>query len=220
MTATGRRTRPASPARRRPATNSVAGPTQPSLVSRTPGGRTTVRILPGEFYVGRADEVITTLLGSCVSACIWDPNAGIGGMNHFMIPSPGGRAIDATNLGSSDAARYGIFAMEHLINTILRAGADRRRLQAKLVGGGHVIRGNMTIGDDNVAFARTYLGVEGLPIVGERVGGVCARKVTFETRTGQAHVRELATDDELALQDAAYAKRVARATPPNEIELF
>lgn len=187
---------------------------------KPPDSSAVVRILPGEFYVSAADEVITTLLGSCVSACIWDATAGVGGMNHFMIPSPGDRVIDADHLGHSDAARYGIFAMELLINTILRAGADRRRLQAKLVGGGHVIRGNLTIGDDNVAFARTYLELEGMPIVGERVGGSCARRVNFRARTGEAHVRELATDDELLRQDAAYAKRVARATPPNEIELF
>ncbi len=185
-----------------------------------PGSATIVRILPGEYFVGAADEVVATLLGSCVSACIWDATAGVGGMNHFMIPTPAGGSIEATNLGTTLATRYGIFAMEHLINGILRAGGDRRRLQAKVVGGGHVIRSSMTIGDDNVAFARTYLALERVPIVGERVGGTCARRVSFRTSTGEAHVYELATDEELAGQDVAYARRVARATPSHDIELF
>ncbi|MEZ5235624.1 MAG: chemotaxis protein CheD [Acidimicrobiales bacterium] len=179
-----------------------------------------VRILPGEYHVGGGDVVITTLLGSCVSACIWDPVTGIGGMNHFMIPNPGGPAIDATRLGETNAARYGIFAMEHLINAILLAGGDRRRLQAKLVGGGKVIKGNMTIGDDNIDFARAYLEVEGLPIVSERVGGWCARRVSFRPGTGEARVYELATDEAVACRDAAYARRVAQTAPASEIELF
>jgi chemotaxis protein CheD len=96
---------------------------------------TVARILPGELYVTRLDEMITTVLGSCIAACISDVEAGIGGMNHFMLPD----GADGSSSFASQAARYGLFAMEQLINTIMKYGGKRERLQVKIFGGGRMI---------------------------------------------------------------------------------
>lgn len=175
------------------------------------------KILPGEYYVTNADEVITTLLGSCVTACIWDPAAQIGGMNHFMNPDAGPSGGSA-NAGE---ARYGLFAMEFLINSILNNGGERHRLQAKLTGGGRVVQGDTSVGVGNVRFARKYLLDENIPVISEHVEGNNARRVAFHPLSGRCRIQELETwTKEVSESERKYATSIERTSGPGDIELF
>lgn len=181
-------------------------------------GHVVAKILPGEYYATSEDEYIVTTLGSCVSACLWHPASGIGGMNHFMLPDAGSARIDD---GPSDAARYGSFAMEHLINAILATGLKREDLSAKIVGGGHVLPIASDIGARNIEFVRTYLANEGIAIVSENVGGHCGRQVRFRPATGTAQVRPLAsTRQDIVEVEARYRRTLAQEPAQGEIELF
>jgi chemotaxis receptor (MCP) glutamine deamidase CheD len=146
-----------------------------------------VTIYAGGVHVSDEPIVIRTLLGSCVAVCLFDPLKRVGGMNHFMLPR--GRSDE------SDASRFGVHAMDLLIGAMLKLGADRRRCVAKIFGGGHVIDAQESIIDvagQNVAFARSFLATDGLPIVGQDVGGDRPRVVRFLPHTGQAFVKRLA----------------------------
>jgi chemotaxis protein CheD len=148
----------------------------------------TARVLPGEFYVSKSDEMITTVLGSCVSACIRDPESGVGGINHFMLP---GNDALVTAQCKSTATRYGDFAMEYLINEIFRYGGERKRLEIKLFGGGKILASMTEIGERNIAFVRQYLHSETLAIHAEDVGGLCPRKVNYYPKTGRVMVKKM-----------------------------
>jgi chemotaxis protein CheD len=138
-----------------------------------------VHVVQGEF-TATADPriVLTTILGSCVATCMWDPVAGIGGMNHFLLPG------DAES--GSDELKYGVNAMELLINALLSNGAARGRLQAKLFGGAHVIATLSDIGAKNAAFAEKFLRAEGIACVAQSLGGARARRIRFWPTTGRA----------------------------------
>lgn len=183
-------------------------------------GTVHVKILPGEFYVTTADEVISTVLGSCVAACMWDPVAGIGGMNHFMIPTTDRRMSDAAV--TDEAARYGMFAMEFLINTILKNGGDRGRLLTKIAGGGHVMNFATNIGQRNIDFVRHYLVVEGLALTSEHVGGPYPMKLAFHPLTGRARVKELRNEVEetMVRRERSYAAHLTQARTPGDVEIF
>jgi chemotaxis protein CheD len=141
-------------------------------------------IIQGQYHVTRDPNVmLTTTLGSCVAACIRDPLAGVGGMNHFLLPGGGGG-------DQAERARYGAFAMEVLINGLLTAGAKRERLQAKVFGGGRLLGGLHDIGEENVAFAEDFLTREDIAIVGGSVRGAHARKIQYWPVNGR--VRQLA----------------------------
>jgi chemotaxis protein CheD len=148
-----------------------------------------VKLLPSEYYVTAADTVMTTVLGSCVAACLVDREAGIAGMNHFMLPEdaePGTR-------GQSESMRYGAYAMDVLIRELLRAGARRDRLQAKVFGGAAVLA-NMTmlnIGDRNADFVLRYLETERITVAAQDLRGPHARRVCLLPRSGKAVVRKL-----------------------------
>ncbi len=138
-----------------------------------------VQLTLGDTYVtSEPDEILTTILGSCIAACIRDPVAGIGGMNHFLLP-------DGTS-GDREARCYGVNAMELLINDILKHGGDRRRLEAKIFGGGNVVSALTDVGSRNYAFARQFLTDEGIPIVGGDVGGDLARRIQYMPVSGRA----------------------------------
>ena len=142
-------------------------------------GRWHVQLTLGDTYVtSDKDEVLTTLLGSCIAACIRDPNAGVGGMNHFLLPTGTGH--------DREAECYGINAMELLINDILKHGGDRRRFEAKLFGGANVIATLSGVGSKNAAFARQFLMDEGIMIVGCDVGGNMARRIQYSPVSGMA----------------------------------
>lgn len=180
--------------------------------------RTAVKLLPGEYYVTDEDVALVTVLGSCVSACLRDSDAGVGGMNHFMLPGSEGDNV------AGASARYGNYAMELLVNDLLKRGAKRNRLEAKVFGGGQVLAGFSTnhVGARNVQFVRHYLEMERIFVAAEDLGDVYARKLCYLPRAGQAFVRRLestlATDD--LASESAYSKRLKQAPEQGEVELF
>jgi chemotaxis protein CheD len=178
-------------------------------------GHWIAQILPGDFYATQHDEIISTVLGSCVSTCMRDPKRGIGGMNHFMLPEdPGGRE------GAS--ARYGLFAMEQLINAFLTRGTRREALEIKIVGGGRVIPGMGDVGRSNVDFVREFLAAEGMPIHVEDVGLEVARRVRYRARTGQMRVLHLpvSQNSKIAARESELASRIRAGVRRPSVELF
>ena len=181
--------------------------------------RQAMKILPGEFYATTEDEVIVTVLGSCVAACLLDPIALVGGMNHFMLP---------VRQGSHDpdvffAARYGAAAMEFLINDLLHLGAQRDRLVAKAFGGGHVMQGMSTdIGGQNIDFVRRFLRNEGIPLWTEDMGGSFPRKVYFFPHTGQVLVKrmERTHNNTVVDRELSYLREFSGAKTAGDVELF
>jgi len=177
--------------------------------------RPAIKLLPGEFYVTGEDLALSTVLGSCVSACIHDPLAAVGGMNHFMLP-------DAEGGGGS--ARYGSFAMEVLVNELLKHGARRERLQAKVFGGGAVLKSftDCNVGARNVQFVLAYLRAEHIPVIARDLGDTCPRKVCYLPMEGRAMVRRLtvtAVGEDLA-SESAYRSRLVKAPLAGSVELF
>jgi chemotaxis protein CheD len=181
----------------------------------------TVKVLPGEFYVSVQDEMISTVLGSCVSACIRDHRRQLGGMNHFMLPQQVGER-DGWTATVSRAARYGNDAMEQLINTILKAGGRREDLEVKIFGGGRVLATMTDIGQRNIAFVRRYIATEKLNLTAADVGDVYPRQVQFFPMTGKVRVRQLRQvhDTTLADRERRYLKRLANDPIKGEVELF
>lgn len=181
-----------------------------------PGKAWIAQILPGEYYVSTHPEVIATVLGSCISVCIRDVRLPLGGMNHFMLPDLPQGVTD------SDALRYGSAAMERLVNELLKHGGDRRRLEAKVFGGGRVLAGVSDIGRRNIEFVYRYLADEGTPIVAQDVGGTVARRVRFEPATGRARVMHLPMGDAgtLKTQESHYRDQVMQSVHGNDAELF
>jgi chemotaxis protein CheD len=179
---------------------------------------TAAKVLPGEYLVTTRDIALVTLLGSCVSACIRDPRQQVGGMNHFMLPD------SAANGPVSDSARYGAYAMEKLVNEILKSGGAKGRLEAKVFGGGAVLKGFTArpVGERNATFVREYLRREGIPIVAEDLLDVHPRKVYFFPATGKVLVRSLThTPADVLRLDKLYRERLERgAGTEGSVELF
>lgn len=148
-----------------------------------------VSIIQGEHHVsGEPDVVISTLLGSCVAVCLQDPDNRVGGMNHFLLGEPG---RDDT-IDRRDMQRYGVHAMELLINALMSRGATRSRMRAHLYGGANIIAGLGSIGSSNAAFARRFMATEGIAIGHCDLGGTHARKVEFLPYEGKARSRAVA----------------------------
>ncbi|MFO7305960.1 MAG: chemoreceptor glutamine deamidase CheD [Gammaproteobacteria bacterium] len=183
-------------------------------------GKVIVKLLPGDFYVTREDEVLDTVLGSCVSACIRNPRLRIGGMNHFMLPRPSGHGEDTWENIAGRATRYGSASMEQLINKILAAGGTRADLEVKIFGGARVLAGLSDIGRHNVAFVREYLRQEGLRVVSEDVGADCPRHIQYFPMTGRARVRHLRPRADVVTQEQQFLKRIEQAPVAGEIDLF
>ncbi|MGY3039491.1 chemotaxis protein CheD [Rhodanobacter sp. TND4EL1] len=181
----------------------------------------TVKVLPGEFYVSDREEMISTVLGSCVSACIHDVRCGIGGMNHFMLPEPMGER-DGWSATAGRAARYGSDAMEQLINAILKAGGQRSDMRVKVFGGGRVLKQMSDVGQRNIEFVKRYLATENLALVASDLGDVYPRQVQFFPHSGRARVRLLHRNDDLKLvaEERVYLKRLANDPITGEVELF
>ncbi len=182
------------------------------------------RIQPGEFYITSHAEAISTVLGSCISACIRDPQLGIGGMNHFMLPedTTDGRSSWLDKATGGLATRYGSFAMETLINALLKMGANRARLEVKVFGGGHVLNVGTAVGDRNIDFARQWLRTEGLQVVAEDVGGTSPRRVIYFPADGKVRVKHLRPVEvqEVATRERKYMGSVAQQATVDDIELF
>jgi chemotaxis protein CheD len=180
------------------------------------------KILPGEFYITRHEEAITTVLGSCISACIRDPALRVGGMNHFMLPEDTTKGKSAWLEVAGLATRYGSFAMESLINGLLKLGAKRERLEVKLFGGGHVLKAAMDVGDRNIRFAHQWLTTEGFKISAEDTGDVVPRRVIYMPATGKVRVKRLRPVEiqEIAQREQQYLKSTAAKPVESDIELF
>jgi chemotaxis protein CheD len=184
-----------------------------------------VRVLAGEFYVTHCNEMITTVLGSCVAACIRDRVNGIGGMNHFMLPAEkaAGRNDNGVAHGLSADAAYGSYAMERLINCILKYGGRRENLEIKIFGGGRIMGGMADVGLQNIHFVRSYLRTDGLSAVVEDVGGDFPRRMAYFPATGKAMVKKLRNvrSETIVQQERSYLADLRReATQGGEVELF
>ena len=177
------------------------------------------KVLPGEYFYSSADMLIVTVLGSCVAACIRDRVTGLGGMNHFMLPDGGD-----SNSPVSASMRYGTYAMEVLINELLKAGARRENLEAKVFGGGAVIKGftSINVGERNAAFVLNYLKTEKMRVLAEDLNDIYPRKVYFFPRSGKVLVKKLMQthNDTVAQRESAYASRLKVAPVGGEIDLL
>ncbi len=181
------------------------------------------KITPGEYYVSVNQEIITTILGSCISACVWDRTAGIGGMNHFMLPIADRHTIRTWGkrpVGS--ATRYGNVAMERLINAVLTNGGRRNRMEVKIFGGAKVLDIDSDIGCTNIDFVLDYLKIEGFCPRALDVGGKFARKVIFHPHSGRVLVKKLLYTHNQTLQqrEKVYKMQVDREIVQGEITLF
>lgn len=181
------------------------------------------KILPGEFYVSLAGEMIVTVLGSCIAACVRDRVKGVGGMNHFMLP------IQRENMNNgptflSESTRYGNWAMEYLINEVLKNGGDKRNLEIKIFGGGRVLENmqQIDVGQKNIDFVRRFIANEGLYLAAEDVGGIYPRKVLYFPDTGSVKVRKLKTvrNDVVFERERNYARSINTRPAQGDIELF
>ncbi len=179
------------------------------------------KIGPGEYYYTDQNMLIVTVLGSCVSACIRDVKSGIGGMNHFMLPDGGSADKDSP---VSESMRYGTYAMEVLINQLLKNGARRENLEAKIFGGGNVLRSftAMNVGERNAAFVKRFLTEERIRVTGEDLNDIYPRKVYFFPKTGKVLVKKLKQLNNYTLikREETYANRLKTDTVGGEVELF
>jgi chemotaxis protein CheD len=178
-----------------------------------------VKVLPGEYFVSNEDILVMTTLGSCIAACLWDRKAQVGGLNHFMLPDGGADAA------ASGAGRYGSFAMEVLINELLKRGATRATLEAKVFGGGQVIAemASLNVGERNTRFVLDYLRAERIAVVSKDVLGSHPRKVCFLPASGKAMIKRLTlTHAPTLLDEERKAAQLAARTASNggSIELF
>lgn len=177
-----------------------------------------VKVLPGEYFVTTTDMVLVTVLGSCVSACIRDREKGIGGMNHFMLAE----SVDRGVLSAS--ARYGNYAMEILVNHLMKLGARRQNLEAKVFGGGRVMASleSSMVGERNSSFVLEYLKTEGIAVAAKDLLDVTPRKVYFFPATGRVLVKKLARvhNDTLERREKEYAARLVEAPVSGDVELF
>lgn len=165
----------------------------------------------GEFRVSRdANEQFSTILGSCVAVCLWDPISAMGGMNHFLLPGVQGGAVDGS-------LRYGVHAMEMLINGLLKMGAQRNRLEAKLFGGARISANLRDVGSSNAAFAREFLQAEKIPCRAESLGGTQARRIIFRPTTGYA--RQMLVPDAAAALPATEMVQM-QANARSNVTLF
>lgn len=182
----------------------------------------TAKILPGEYYVSTNNEAITTVLGSCVSACIRDTVRGVGGMNHFMLPQQTNFSDNWGSSSVSNSTRYGNWAMEHLINEITKRGGRKENFEIKITGGGKVLDAMTDIGENNVRFVLEYLRSEGLPIQGQDVGDIFPRKVVYFPQTGRLLVKKLRdrATQTVEIVEKRYFETLSKAPASGEVDLF
>jgi len=182
------------------------------------------KILPGEYFVTGEDEVVVTVLGSCVSACIRDKIFGIGGMNHFMLPKSAKSMEEHAESGSSwsEATRYGGYAMEMLINDILKHGGRRENLEVKIFGGGKIIKNMTNVGKRNVEFVEEYIANENLSLISEDTGDIYPRKVVYHPLSGKVKVKKLQSihNNTLIEREETYQHQIEEVPTTGDIELF
>ena len=178
--------------------------------------RTTIHI--GGVHASREPILLDTVLGSCISACLYDPVSGIGGMNHFMLP-------EGADPGNPTSGRYGVNAMELLISEIMKLGGARKRFQAKVFGGGHVLKIRETldgIPQQNINFVHEFLNTEQIPIMSEHIGGYQARRVLFNTGTNKVYVKVLGANEaeRTVDEEMVYLISLKRRKTDGDVTLF
>jgi chemotaxis protein CheD len=176
---------------------------------------TVIKIFSGGYYVtDQPAEVIVTILGSCVAACIRDPIKKIGGMNHFLLPASEGK--------DGQSMRFGSYAMELLINELMKRGADRNRLEVKVFGGGRVVPGLSDVGDRNIQFVLNFLKDEEIKVVSQDLGGDYPRRIHYYPETGRVLLRKLrrVEDLEIADREKTYMRKLATNKTDGGVELF
>ena len=180
------------------------------------------KIIQGEYYVSTHGEMISTVLGSCVSACIRDTHLGIGGMNHFMLPDSGRMRDEWKDSPVDMALRYGNVAMERLINCILMQGGRRERLEVKLFGGGRLLDITTDIGGNNIEFVRGYLKTENLRVESEDLGGEFPRKLVYYPASGRARVKKLLRlhNETLIQRERTYLETLRNQPVRGAVDLF
>ena len=179
---------------------------------------TIITVAPGEHEITSVKtEIVATVLGSCIAVCLRDPQIGVGGMNHFLLPKNNGADANA-------GERYGDTAMEVLINGLLKRGARRSNLEAKVFGGARVLSGAtmLAIGDNNISFVNEFLRVEGIPVVSKDVGGTRSRRIHYQPSTGRAWVQHVqpSTRDSGHEQELAYLNRLKSQPVAGEVEVW
>jgi chemotaxis protein CheD len=179
-----------------------------------------VQVFQGDFFVStRPGEMLATVLGSCVASCIRDPVAGVGGMNHFLLPDKGGDTNPDLPLSAS--LRYGSYSMEQLINGILAAGGRRDRLEVKIFGGANVLAGLRGIGHQNADFVERYLKAEGFKVVAADLRGNLPRKVQYFASTGVVRLKHIEDASAKSVFQRETAKKItAVQTQSGSVELF
>jgi chemotaxis protein CheD len=186
-------------------------------------GNVIAKLLPGDFYVTREDEVLDTVLGSCVSACIRNPRTGIGGMNHFMLPHPrNSEKSDSWGAVAGSATRYGSASMEQLINKILSVGGTRADLEVKIFGGARVLAAITDVGQGNVDFVRGFLKNEGLKVLSEDVGNTTPRHIQYSPLSGKVRVKHLGKSQSAKLisEEVSYGNALEKQPVAGTIDLF
>ena len=175
----------------------------------------------GDVFAAREPTELTTVVGSCIAVCLIDPHRGVGGMNHFMLPAPGpGRSV------TSDRARFGVHAMDLLMGAMLKAGADRRAVVAKMFGGAHVLRvpeSARSIPQCNIRFIEEFMAVEGIRVVSCDLGGYLPRRLRFQTDTGKVYVRHLGQKalHQTRVEEREHLAVIRRSAPPKpDVTLF
>jgi chemotaxis protein CheD len=182
----------------------------------------TAKILPGEFYVTQAGEAVTTVLGSCIAACVRDTRLGCGGMNHFMLPEEAAGSNGSWGDAAGASTRYGSFAMESLVNELLKLGTRRERFEFKLFGGGRILPSMTDIGRRNIEFAESFLRLEGFTVTAKDVGDTYPRRVIYFPATGRVLLKRLRSVDHhtLVRRENEYRAELDTRTDGNDVELF
>jgi len=179
-----------------------------------------VKILPGQYHAASGPVGMSTVLGSCISTCLWDPALRIGGMNHFMLPGDKGTATSPV----TKSARFGVYAMELVINDMLKLGAERRRLVAKVFGGGRLLRGfgTLDVGGRNCAFVLEFLKTEGIPVLAQDLLDNYPRKVHFSPESGKVLLKKLdrMRDHTVERQELEYLRSLGSDPGAGAIEIF
>lgn len=178
-----------------------------------------MRIRPGEYKVTREHMMLVTILGSCVAACIRDPILGIGGMNHFLLPESNDNSFNGV---ADEGTRYGNYAMELLINDMLKMGCKKERFEIKVFGGAHVGNMNVSVGKDNADFILKYMEQEGLKISSHDLGGNRARKIHFFPDTGRVSrfLFQATSQSRVTEQEQQFKKTLEKPHDTGDVELF
>ena len=179
------------------------------------------KVKPGEFYVTENVEYIMTTLGSCISACIRDKELQFGGINHFMLPLKDNVYDKKNPVIASQAARYGNWAMEYLINEILKAGGKRRNLEIKLFGGANMMGQSGNVGNNNISFIKQYIYDENLTLLAEDLGENYARHILYNPKDGRVKLKKLVHDySKVLAEEKSYMDSINQNKPKDDIELF